>query len=103
MPDPTTTKTMKVQSQGFPSRALKVNKNVDSVHFVQKGASAPGTVTVPATLFADGTTTCIVDPDPNPNEPHLYLVVGGAGDYTVCLPKKNPTLTNPTGTIRVNG
>jgi len=98
-----TTKTMKVQSQGFSSRALKVNKNVDSVQFVQKGSSAPDTVTVPAALFGGGITCCIVDPDPNPNAPHLYLVVGEAGDYTVSLPKKNPTLTNPTGTIRVSG
>lgn len=94
------TKNMHVEAAGFPDTALRVNRNQDSVHFIQKGANAPTTVTVPSTLFQGGTTTCTVDP--NEQGTNLYSVVGADGNYSVNLPP-TPKATQGTGTIQVNG
>ena len=94
------TKNMHVEASGFPDTPLQVNKNKDSVHFIQKGIGAPTTVTVPSTLFQGGVTTCTVDP--NVQGTNLYSVVGVDGDYTVSKPA-GPTATGGTGTIRVTG
>lgn len=93
-------KNMHVEAGGFPDTPLQVNKNKDSVHFIQKGAGAPTTVTVPSTLFQGGVTTCTVDPDVHGT--NLYAVVGADGDYTVSK-AAGLAATGGTGTIRVNG
>jgi hypothetical protein len=94
------TKNMHVEAAGFPDTPLKVGRNQDSVHFIQKGAGAPTTVTVPSTIFQGGVTTCIVDPDVHGT--NLYSVVGADGDYTVTKPAGN-TETQANGTIKVTG
>lgn len=94
------TKIMTVQSDGFPSQPLVVNRNQDSVHFIQGGTNAPTTVTVSASLFQGGVTVCTVDP--NANGTNLYAVVGADGDYTVSK-SSGLRATADSGTIRVTG
>lgn len=94
------TKIMTVQKDGFPEAPLHVTRNTDSVHFIQGGTNAPTSVTVPSTLFQNGVTSCVVDP--NANGTNLYVVVGADGDYTVSKPA-SPTATSGSGTIKVIG
>lgn len=94
------TKIMPVKSDGFPDSALLVNRNQDAVHFIQSGANAPSTVTVPSDLFQGGVTTCTVDP--NAAGTNIYSVVGADGKYSVHLPA-TPKATIGTGTIQVSG
>ncbi len=94
------TKIMPVTAAGFPNTPVRVNRNQDSVHFIQNGPNAPSTVTVPNTLFQNGVTTCTVDP--NEQGTSLYAVVGADGNYPVTKPAGLPA-DSATGTIIVTG
>ena len=95
------TKQMNVKSSGFHPGDLSVNKNQDSVHFVQSGPNAPTSVTISSSALF-GTTTCTVDA--NSQGPNVYRILATApdGDYTVDLPAQLTLDKNP-GTIQVTG
>jgi hypothetical protein len=92
------TKQMNVSSDGFNPNDLTVNKNQDSVHFVQSGQGAPTEVTISSsTLF--GVTTCTVDA--STTGPNVYTVQPNAsGSYTAEF-SEGTKRTIKTGTIQV--
>ncbi|WP_243288693.1 hypothetical protein [Geothrix terrae] len=95
------TKQMNVKSDGFNPDTLSVNKNQDSVHFVQSGQGAPTTVTLSSSALF-GQTTCTVDPNTTGTNIYPVLATVTDGDYIVSLPP-SPKLTKDSGTINVTG
>ncbi len=95
------TKQMNVTSDGFNPDSLSVNKNQDSVHFVQSGQNAPTSVTISnSALF--GVTTCTVDANTTGTNIYPVLATATDGDYTVSRPPSR-RLTKDSGTITVTG
>ena len=93
------TKQMNVKSDGFNPNSLSVNKNQDSVHFVQSGQDAPTSVTLSdSALF--GVTTCVVDANTSGTNVYTILASATDGNYTVSLPP-SPKATKASGTIMV--
>ncbi len=92
---------MKVKSTGFPDDALKIQRGKD-LGFYKGDDGAPSTVTVPATLLANGVTNCTVNADKNGTNNVTYDVVGANGDYQVSKPA-GLTADKNTGTIKVDG
>jgi hypothetical protein len=95
------TKQMNVTSDGFNPKELSVNKNQDSVHFVQSGPNAPSSVTLSSSVLF-GVTTCVVDPNTTGTNIYQVLATATDGDYTVSRPA-SPRATQDSGTIKVTG
>lgn len=95
------TKQMNVKSDGFNPDSLSVNKNQDSVHFVQSGQNAPTSVTISSSALF-GVTTCTVDASTTGTNIYAVLSTAADGDYTVSRPP-SPRATKDSGTINVTG
>lgn len=95
------TKQMNVKSDGFNPKDLSVNKNQDSVHFVQSGQDAPSSVTLSSSVLF-GVTTCVVDASTSGTNIYQVLSTATDGNYTVSLPA-SPRATKDSGTINVTG
>lgn len=94
------TKQINVHSNSFSPQSTDLNKNQDSVVFVQSGDNAPSSITVSTGLFS--TTTCEVGANAASATAYTPLATA-SGSYTITIPSASPAATPGSGTIKVTG